>query len=173
MDAEVSSLNAELKLRPGMTMEELRRQVVEYEKRKFYEKTGFGRITKDEGLEFSSPGRYDEIYEHILVHKYFANQGRKEEISFAEALDSWYKNVYHPIVVTIEELGLLSRFAGRTASDLYVYIVKYWDELKRKYGLSYPIADAAKGFGELYGETRTQRIRAKLRKALTSIIHRG
>lgn len=159
VDAEVSRLDAEINLKPGMTIEGLKREVVQYEKRRFYERTGFGSATGDEGLDFSTPGRYEEILEHILVHKYFINQGRSEEISLEAAIFSWYENVYRPIVATIEELGLLSRFPGRTVSDLYVYIVKYWDELKKKYGLSYPVSSAVKDFDQLYGRSRASRLR--------------
>lgn len=166
LDAEVSSLDAELRLRPGMTIEELKKAVIDYEKRDFYEKTGFGIHTGDEGLDFSTPGRYEEIIEHILVHKYFINQGRSEEISFDAALYSWYQNVYRPIEATIEDLGLLSRFPGRTAGDLYVYIVKYWDELKRKYGLSYSMTAAAKDFDQTYGKSRASQFTSRCRGIL-------
>lgn len=159
LDAEVSSLDAEVQLRPGMTIEELKAEVLDYEKKRFYDKTDFGRLTGDEELSFTSPGRYDEILEHILVHKYFINQGKKEEIRFDLALGSWYRNVYSPIIDIIREQGLLSRFPRRTASDLYVYIVRYWDDLKKKYGLAYPVADAAKDFSQLYGKSRAERFR--------------
>lgn len=161
LDAEVSSLDAEVQLRPGMTIEELKAEVLDYEKKRFYDKTDFGRLTGDEELSFTSPGRYDEILEHILVHKYFINQGKKEEIRFDLALGSWYRNVYSPIIDIIREQGLLSRFPRRTASDLYVYIVRYWDDLKKKYGLAYPVADAAKDFSQLYGKSRAERFRLR------------
>lgn len=170
IDAEVSSLDAELRLRPGMTMAELRQEVVSWEKRNFYEKTAFGRITGDDNLDFSSAGRYEEILEHILVHKYFVNQKRSGEIAFEVALHSWYETVYHPIVEAIEELDLPSRFPGRTSGDLYVFIVKYWDDLKRKYGLSYSLADAAKGFGDEYGMTRKDRLLLRLRAVSSPLV---
>lgn len=172
LDAEVSSLDAEISLRPGMTMEELKEEVLDYEKKRFYERTGFKRLTGDGELSFTSPGRYDEVLEHILVHKYYINQGRKEEISFDSALKSWYENVYSPIVGIIRELGLLTRFPRRTASDLYVYIVRYWDDLKRKYGLAYPVADAARGFSQLYGKSRAEQFRMRLRALGGKILSR-
>lgn len=165
VDAEVSSLDAEVPLRPGMTIEELKREVLSFEKRRFYERTGFGKVTGDESLDFTSPGRYEEILEHILVHKYYINQGRPDEIPLPAAIKSWHDTVYRPVIEAIDELDLLSRFPGRTASDLYVYIVKYWDELKRKYGLSYPLEEAARGYGELFGTekpTRLEEAKAKL-----------
>lgn len=172
VDAEVSSLDAEVPLHPGMTIEELRKEVVEYEKRRFYDKTRFGKLTGDDSLDFTSAGRYDEILEHILVHKYFLNQKRSDEIPFEAAVYSWYENVYSPIIAAIDELGLLSRFPGRTASDLYVYIVKYWDDLKKKYGLNYAVADAAKGFGEIYGKSKSARMRTRLKAFAQAIFPR-
>lgn len=176
LDAEVSSLDAEVRLHPGMTIEELKAEVINYERKRFYERTGFGKHTGDEDLVFTSPGRYDEILEHILVHKYFINQGRSEEISLDAAIFSWYENVYRPIAAAIGELGLLARFPGRTVPDLYVYIVKYWDELKKKYGLAYPLGEAAKGFGALYGKSRAARLKARFRslgKAILGMVGLG
>lgn len=170
LDAEVSSLDAEVRLRPGMTIEELKREVIDYEKREFYEKTGFGIHTGNVDLSFSTPGRYEEILEHILVHKYYINQGRTEEISFEAALFSWYENVYRLIEATIMELGLLSRFPGRTAGDLYVYIVKYWDELKRKYGLSYSVSAAARDFDQVYGKSRASQLRTLVQGILGRLL---
>ena len=158
VDAEVSSLDAEVPLKPGMTIEELKKEVLAFEKRRFYERTGFGKVTGDEALDFTSPGRYEEILEHILVHKYYINQGRRDEIPLSTAIKSWHDTVYRPIIEAIGDLDLLSRFPGRTASDLYVYVVKYWDELKRKYGLAYPLEEAARGYGELYGTDKLTRL---------------
>lgn len=151
IDAEVTSFGSESELEPGMTIEDLKRQVIGHEKRDFYEKTSFGKLTGDEELDFTAPGRYDEILEHINVHKYYLNQHSSEELPFWQALVSWYGNVYQPIAQAIEEADLVRRFPGRTVSDLYVYVVRHWDELKRKYGLHYPLAEAAKDYGRLFG----------------------
>jgi hypothetical protein len=162
IDAEVTSLDAEVSLRPGMTLEELKREVLSFEKRRFYERTKFGVLTGDQYLDFTSPGRYDVIVEHILVHKYFVNESMTGEIGFDQALFSWHENVYRPIILAIEEEGLLSRFPGRTPSDLYVFIVQHWDELKRKYGLEYPLSEAARDYGQRFGKGPGARFRDRL-----------
>ncbi|MDR0731538.1 MAG: transcriptional regulator, partial [Treponema sp.] len=94
IDAEVTSLSSEIKITPQMTTDELTTALIEYEKNIFYEKTGFGELTGFYGLNFTMPGRYDVIYNHILVHKYYLNEGKEEEIPFSDALISWYHNVY-------------------------------------------------------------------------------
>ncbi|MCX7025389.1 MAG: transcriptional regulator [Spirochaetes bacterium] len=151
IDAEVISLDSEISLHSGMTLDELKHAVVAFEKKQFYEQTSFGTITGDENLDFSDPGQYDVIVNHVLVHKYYINQDSSTEIALEEAIGSWYLHVYSPIVsiIAVEHIGW--RFPGRTQSDLYVFIVKHWHFLKKKYGLGYPLKEAVLDFTLKYG----------------------
>jgi len=153
IDAEVISLSSEISISPGMTTDQLREALIAYEKNIFYEKTNFKELTGDASLDFSTPGRYDVVYNHILVHKYYLNESREEEIPFSEALVSWYGNVYGPVLAIIREQWLLANFPGRTEGDLYVWIIKHWDFLKKKYG-GYTLADAAGDFSKKYGQSK-------------------
>jgi len=153
IDAVVTSLTTEININPLMTADELRESLIEYEKNIFYEKTGFGELTNYYGLNFSSPGRYDVIYNHILVHKYYLNENKEEEIQFSEALVSWYNKVYNPVIAIIKEQWLLANFPGRTEADLYVWIIKHWDFLKKKYG-KYSLSKAAGDFSKKYGQSQ-------------------
>jgi hypothetical protein len=153
IDAEVISLSSEISISPGMNAEEMKMAVINYEKKIFYEKTEFGKLTGCGDLDFTMPGRYDVIYNHILVHKYYINQDKEEEISFSEALVSWYNKVYLPVINIIREEWLILNFPGRSPSDLYVWIVKLWDFLKKKYG-AYSLSDAARDFSVKYGQSR-------------------
>ncbi|MDR1108760.1 MAG: transcriptional regulator [Spirochaetaceae bacterium] len=156
IDAEVISLSSEITIDPSMTTDELRERIIGIEKKAFYEKTEFGKYTHCYDLDFSMPGRYDVIYNHILVHKYYLNQGIPKEIPFPDALISWYNHVYEPIIKIIKDERLYFNFPGRTAGDLYVWIVKHWDFLKKKYGIQYPIPDAARDFSQKYGKHRAK-----------------
>ena len=151
IDAEVVSLQSEIKLRPGSTKKQMIRQVIEYEKRVFYTETNFGDITDYWCLDFSSPGQYDLIYNHILIHKYYINMNQPQEIPFEDAVTSWFNNVYLPVIHTIEKHHVMFRFRGRTRSDLYVFVIKYWDELKQKFGNDYSLDEAAEGFKNEFG----------------------
>jgi len=172
IDAEVTSLSSEIKIAPSMDADELRAAVVNYEKRIFYEKTQFGALTDYDDLDFSATGRYDVIYNHILVHKYFLNENANGEIPFSDALVSWFNNVYKPIIDIIGEDRLISRFPGRSASDLYVWIVKHWDFLKKKYGVHYSINDAAHDFSDKYGRDKWATFK-KFMPSLFSRFQRG
>ncbi len=148
IDAEVISLKSEIRLWPGMTQKALLSHVIKYEKRIFYSETNYGDITEDWNLDFTSTGQYDVIYNHILVHKYFINEKHKEEIPFSDALLSWYKNVYQPVMAIIKAHDLKRAFRRRTSSDLYVWIIKQWDDLKAKYGGFYSLDETARVIAE-------------------------
>ena len=137
-----------------MTVDELKAAVIEYEKKVFYEKTLFEELTGDSNLTFTNPGCYDVIYNHILVHKYYLNQNMEEELPFEEALTSWYKNVYSPIIKIIDEDKLCLNFPGTSPSDLYVWIAKHWHYLKKENGVHYSVAEAARDFSAKYGNSR-------------------
>jgi hypothetical protein len=151
IDAEVTSLSSEIKLSPKITRDEVLKAVIQYEKDLFYEETYFGIITDCYDLDFTAPGQYDVILNHILVHKYYINQSSAKEIQLGNAIRSWYENVYQPIAEIIEAERLQRRFEGKTVSDLYVWIVKYWDQLKAKYGTQYSLNDAAMDYAEEFG----------------------
>ena len=73
IDAEVISLKSEIKLKPGWSEKRILKQVIQYEKRVFYTETSFGDITDCWNIDFSTPGQYDVLYQHILIHKYYIN----------------------------------------------------------------------------------------------------
>ena len=148
IDAEVISLQSEIQLPDDIRQDTLLEAVIHYEKRIFYNETNFGDLTDYWDLDFTSTGRYDVIYNHILVHKYFMNENRSDELSFTDALLSWFQTVYLPVINVIEEYRLLSNFKNRTKSDIYVWLIKHWDELKQKNGNDYTLDEATKDFVE-------------------------
>ena len=158
IDAEVISLTTEMNINPSMTTDELTAELIEYEKNIFYTETLFGDLTDHWDMNFSAPGRYDVIYNHILVHKYYLNEDIEEEIHFNNALVSWYNNVYNPVIKIIREQWLLANFPGRTEADLYVWIIKHWDFLKKKYG-TYSLNKAAGDFSRKYGQSHGKFLR--------------
>ncbi|GAB1456710.1 hypothetical protein MASR2M48_20180 [Spirochaetota bacterium] len=89
IDAEVVSLSSTIRIDKGMGIDDIRRALIAFEKKEFYAQTLFGQITDDSDLDFTSPGAYDKIVEHILVHKYYINQGSTSEIDFcSQPIDS-------------------------------------------------------------------------------------
>ncbi len=156
IDAEVISLNSRLKLKANMTAPALKREVISLEKKEFYAFTGLAEKRPQPIIEFSATGRYDEIIRHINGHKYYLNQGQEKEISFAKGMISWFDNVYMPLINVIGEEKILNYFPGRTDADLYVWIVRHWDALKKKYGEGFTLKEAAVNFRSLYGKEKNK-----------------
>lgn len=134
IDADIVSLQTEIRLSPVRTLGGMMKQITNWEKKNFYFETSFGDITDYWCLDFSTPGRYDIIYQHILTHKYFINQGKDEEISMEDAITSWFNTVYTPVIKTIERHRITRYVKGTTESELYVWIITFWDDLKKKLG---------------------------------------
>ncbi len=152
IDAEVTELKTQYKLDGTKTREELAAQLVGYEREKFIEQTHLDQVIPMDLLEFSDVGRFDEIIQHIDGHKYYINQGMAEEISFSDAALSWYYNVFTPIIQQITADGIMGRFPGRTKADLYLWIVKHWDELKKQYGQKVSLKEAARDYASTKGK---------------------
>lgn len=159
IDAEVIGLNAEIKLDPSMSMEQVKEAVIKFEKKRFLSCTKMDKYRPVEDLNFTYIGRYDDIINHINGHKYYLNLDKKEEIPFKDAMLSWYDNVYLPIIQLVHEEKILSRFPGRTESDLYVWICRHWDHLKGSYGQNYPLKEAVIEYAKEYGKSVFQIIR--------------
>lgn len=151
IDAEVFELTTEVELKSGMDMLDLKRSVISFERNQIVNQTDLDGIIEKGEIFFTAPGRYEEMLQHILGHKYFINMDQEEEIALPVAARSWYDNLYVPIVATIRKANLLSKFPGRTESDLYIWIVKQWHYLKEKYGQEYPLEAAAAKYTEEYG----------------------
>lgn len=151
VDAEVISLSSRLPLSPDTSVEELKRAVIALERQEFMRLTRLDAHRPSVRMDFTATGRYDEILRHVNGHKYYLNLAQAEEIPFTEALLSWYDKVYAPIVRIIEAEALAAHFPGRTPADLYVWIVRHWDELKRRFGQGFPLAEAARDFTRRHG----------------------
>ena len=164
IDAEVVSLQTEIKLSPVRSLGGMIKQIIQYEKRNFYFETNFGDITDYWCLDFTKPGQYDILYNHILTHKYFLNQQKTEEIAIEEAVESWYRTVYLPVVFCISRYGLIKYAKKSTETDLYIWIIRYYDELKKKYSDHIPIDTAVLDIKKEYKLSLIKLVSNKLKK---------
>ena len=142
IDAEVVELSSKINLEEGMTLNELKKRVVAHERQMFIDQYHPTYLPMDK-IYFTTPGPYPEMVHHILVHKYYANEHLDRVLSFQEGAESWYKNVYSPLVEAMDKEHLRSHFPGSTDGDIYMWLVRRWDEMKRIDALSTE-EDAAK-----------------------------
>lgn len=96
----------------------------------FLEHTRLKELRPDAEVLVSLPGKYEKILHHIAVHQYYMGIDQQRDISYPEAVTSWYDNVYLPAVKTIREQNLLSEFPGRTEADAYIWMLEHREALE-------------------------------------------
>ena len=152
IDAEIVSLQSEIKLKPAYTLKSMIKEIISYENRVFYTETNFGDITDFWSLDFTSTGQYDIIYNHILTHKAYIEKKQSSDMTMTDAIMSWFEDVYLPIIKAIDDRRVMRYFRQHTKSDLYVWIMRYWEELREKFGEDVQLDEAVQSF------TRSKRI---------------
>ena len=150
----------------GDNLAKMTKQVINYEKRVFYTETNFGDITDYWLLDFSTTGQYDVIYNHILTHKYYINMNKSDEISLEEAIISWFNTVYMPVIAVIDKHHVMRYFKRRTKADMYVWLIKYWDELKQKFNSEIPLDTVADYITNTYGLSFRRKVWNKIAQIL-------
>ncbi|UCG24201.1 MAG: universal stress protein [Chloroflexota bacterium] len=117
--------------------------IVKAEQVKFLAHSGLDASYPDADLSVTCPGRYQELFEHIAVHRHYMGLEQLREISFEEAAAHWYEHVYSPVVRSINDQGILYDFPGRTETDLYLWIGKHRADLEDLLGWDIPYSTAA------------------------------
>lgn len=108
------------------------------ERARFLEATGLNESRPDHGIRTTVPGRYRALLIHIEQHRQEIQRKLRRPVSAAEAAQDWYDNTYLPTIQMVEEHGILDRFPDRTATDLFVWTLRNWTELRDVY---YPTVD--------------------------------
>jgi hypothetical protein len=113
------------------------------------------------GIEFTRPGGFTQLLEHIRVHRHFMHVDHPEmwDISFEDAAEDWSEEVYCPIVAAIERQDLMARFPGRTEADLYIFVSQRIFDLRKDGDGTVSVDDIV---GMLAQETRPTLLRAVL-----------
>ena len=145
IDAEVIECHPRVPLTPDITAEDLE-AIGEYAG--FLEWSKLDQLRPDQDLRFTIPGGYNQLREHISVHRYYLGLERQRPITRAEAVTSWYDNVYTPVAHLIGEDNILAAFPGRTEADLYLWIMDHLYFLKERAGGEVDTEDAASDFVE-------------------------
>jgi hypothetical protein len=97
--------------------------LLKMERTQFFKKTQLDKIKPEQNIDFTEPGRYRLVEEHIAFHKYLREVECSCEITYEEAAASWYDNVYMPVIKKIRDSGVLRDFPGRTEADLYAWLL--------------------------------------------------
>ncbi len=97
----------------------------------FLDITQLHRTRPQARLECSRLGRYDEIMQHIIGHRFFLSTEQHRDVPLQEAAASWY-HVYHPIAEAIRKHKVLEQLPGWTEADVYVEVTRRWLALSKE-----------------------------------------
>jgi len=106
--------------------------LLKLEQVEFFKQTRLDQIRPEQNIVCTEPGRYRLIQEHIGFHKYLKETEYGYEISYEEAVASWYDNVYVPVIEGIRHSHVLKDFPGRTETDLYAWLLLHRAEFEQE-----------------------------------------
>jgi nucleotide-binding universal stress UspA family protein len=118
----VTPVYTHVPLSPGDHPDDL---ILKSEYDEFLARTHLDDLRPGANLLVTAPGQYQQLLEHISVHRYFMGEKRKSDIPYEEAVADWYDTVYLPVARLIRDRNLLRDFPGRTETDLYLWIMDH------------------------------------------------
>ncbi len=132
IEAYVSELPSRVKLGADAKPNDL---ILKAEEALFLEETRLDELHPELDLRVTLAGRYNELLEHIRVHRYYMGLDQKRsKVSQPEAVEHWLQTLYLPAVAAIRRLDLLHDFPGRTEADMYLWLMKRRHELQEQLG---------------------------------------
>src|SRR5829696_500385 len=146
IDAEVIEGHIRVPLYASMSPSELLQQV---EYAEFLRRTDFDRLRPDHDIRPTALGRYDEIWDHILLHQEGLSERFGRDATTDEAVTSWYDEIYLPISRVVRERELLARFPGRSAADVYLWVMANRQALEEREGQELSPASTAEFFADV------------------------
>jgi hypothetical protein len=140
IQAHVTELPSAISLDPDVKPDEL---LIKEECAYFLEETHLDKTRPDskERIDFTVPGGYRRLLNHIELHRYLLEQEQGKPLAEDEATAlqmaaaSWYDNVYLPIIEIVREMDVLKHFPGRSETDLYGWLIKNQAALRKQHDL--------------------------------------
>ena len=162
IDAEVMEAVSRVPVSGDLRFEDLE---VLHEYRHFLERTRLDEIRPDQRIRFTVAGGYDQLIEHIAMHRYFIQVDWGRDVGAEQAVAHWYDTVYLPVIEAIREHQVLADFPHRTESDLYLWIVEHLYYLQEK-EKDVSIEEAAEEYADQFSERPIKKIVRGVKQAL-------
>ncbi len=166
IEANVTEIPLQVPLTPDMNVDQI---IIAAEKADFLDRTDLHHLVPDAEITFTSPGRYQELLEHIDAHRWYMGVAQNREVPYEEAVVSWYESVYLPAVVAVHGSGLLKDFPKRTEADLYLWTMHHLADLKQEYGQGVDAGIAAADLARQH----TERPVSKVVRAVKAATHKA
>ena len=147
IQANVIQVHSRVTLSPDVQPDDL---IIKAEYADFLGRTRLDELVPGADLTVTAPGQYQVLLEHIEIHSATLCES-DGDVPDADAVKSWYDQVYWPVVQTIRELGLLRDFPARTETDLYLWLAEHRSALQQELGWQVTPEMAALNLAEQFG----------------------
>lgn len=164
IDANVIEIDVPVPIDNTTNIDDLIRK---HEQADFVTQTRINDLRPNAKIELTLPGQYEKLLEHISVHRWFRGERLKRPISKEEAVQSWYDDVYLPLVRVIREKNVLKDFPGRSESDLYLWIIEHLWYLRAELKKEVSLEQAASHFVNMYSNRSFRWVKHSFRRAAT------
>ncbi len=166
IQAYVTDVESKVELTADVKPDDL---IIKTELVKFLEVTRLDQSQPDLDLDATKAGAYPTLLEHIAVHRYYLGMEQNREVSIVESAQSWYRNVYLPIVNIIRSRNLLAGFPDRTETDLYLWAADHRAMLKAEVGWDIGAEAAISDLSEQHSRERKP-LKESFRKFIQAIL---
>jgi hypothetical protein len=157
VDANVIEIEAPV---PIGSLEDLEEWIRQEDAVAFLSTTQLLKVRPEAQVQLTLPGQYEQLIEHISVHRWFLGIEADQEIPYRDAVASWYDRVYLPLVEGIREAGVLKEFPERTESDLYLWLIEHLWYLREAGEIDEdePFDEAARSYAERFSQRPGRRL---------------
>lgn len=138
IEARVREFLTDVPIGPGDSIEQL---ILRRARMDFLEATG---IQDGDDFAVTELNGYERLLDHISVHRYYLGLQKQNFAGWPEAVESWRRNVYDPMIKIIRESGVLAEFPRRTETDLYLFAMDHLHYLRERYEQAQPAQAVAK-----------------------------
>jgi nucleotide-binding universal stress UspA family protein len=166
IQAYVTEVRTKVPLTPDIQPDDL---IIKAEYADFLEETRLDILRPGADLSVTVPGQYQNLLEHIHVHRYFMGIDQKKEVTFGEAVAHWYDTVYEPVRQVIRERGILDEFPGRTETDLYLWVSEHRAVLEKELGWLIKPEAAASDLAAQFSP-KTERVVARISEKIINAL---
>jgi len=128
IEAHVKEFRSPILLTPETSIEEvlLKRGLAD-----FLETTGLQQETPTDYV-VTSPKGYEQLLDHISVHRYYRGIETGAPVSWEDAVKSWRDTVYRPMIQIIRKHRILDDFPDHTETDLYLFTMDHLHYLRER-----------------------------------------
>lgn len=155
IDADVIKIETSVPIDENTDIDAL---ISDQERIEFYQASRLRILRPTANIQFTIPGQYTKLLEHINVHRWFMGNEQQREVSWDEAVGDWYDQVYQPLVHLIHAQKLLEEFPGRSEADLYIWIMEHLWYLRQEIQQDISLEDAVAHFTEEYARNPGRRL---------------